>query len=128
MKHTRIYIAALLVLITICTVYALDVRKSAPITFTGSYSLVVSTSHPNPFKLNAVTMSFEGPRYNSLDIYLTRNGSTLPHLIYTSGTSTYTTVEWILDGRGINLTLGDTLLFTNIAVQSQAELIYDYEI
>lgn len=127
MKHIRAYIGLLIILVTVCTVFALDVRKSTPITFTGSYTLVVGTSHPNPFKLNAVTMTFGSAQTNILDISVKRSGSSLFHNVFRAD-GTYTTAEWILDGRGINLMLGDTLFFTNSVNTEQVELIYDYEI
>lgn len=130
MKHTRIFNAILVIgLIAVCTAWALDSRQGPAITFTGSHTLTISASHPNPCKLNAVTLTFaNGEQTNCFDIYLTRAGASASHHIFTTETNAYTTAQWLLDGRGINLAVGDSLFFTNSANTEQVELIYDYEI
>ena len=118
------FVAAVIVA---CVVYALDVRSSNAITFTSSYTLTIGNSHPNPFKLNSVVMSFASIQTNTFDIYLTRQGGSIPQHIWSSEQGAYQTASWVPEGRGYNIKVGDVLFFTN-SVAVQAELVYFYEL
>jgi len=105
--------------------YALDLRTSTPVAFTDSYTLTINDSHPHPFRLNSVVMTFDTAQVaNTFNVMFTRGVKDMGEIF--ADTGDYKTLTWVPE-QGLNFTTGDVLVFSN-NVSAAATLTYNYEI